>query len=65
MPRWEYMTLQVAATGLLGGDVDANALTERLNALGADGWELASAFDTNMSQGRTRDVLLILKRPLT
>lgn len=62
MPQWEYMTVLLGATGFLGGKVDGAELTDRLNALGADGWELVSAFDTNMGRGRTRDVVAILKR---
>ncbi len=37
-------------------------LTARLNELGAEGWELVSVFDTSMLQGRTRDVVAVLKR---
>jgi hypothetical protein len=62
MPRWEYMTLMMNAGGFLGGTLDGDALTERLNELGAQGWELVSTFDTNMEQGRTRQVVAILKR---
>jgi hypothetical protein len=61
--RWEYMTLTMAAGGFfLGGAIDGQELTDRLNELGAEGWELVSIFDTNMSDGRTRDVLAVLKR---
>lgn len=62
---WEYTTLILGTTGFLGGKVDGEKLTQRLNELGAEGWELASTFDTNQSQGQTRDVVAILKRPLT
>jgi Domain of unknown function (DUF4177) len=60
---WEYTTVMLAATGFLGGNVDADALTEKLNALGAQGWELVAMFDTNMAHGRTNDVVAVLKRP--
>lgn len=63
--RWEYMTLTIPGKGLiLGGKINAQALTEHLNKLGSQGWELVSAFDTNMRDGSTRDVLAILKRPI-
>ena len=52
---WEYMTLTVETGGLLGGSFDADALTSRLNELGAQGWALVSSFDTNMMRGRTRE----------
>lgn len=62
--QWEYMTLVFAATGfILGGKLDAKKLTNRLNELGEEGWELVSVFDTNMADGQTRDVYAILKRP--
>ena len=66
MMKWEYMTLMLQATGfMLGGKIDADQLTERLNKLGSEGWELVSVFDTNMLDGQTRDVFAFLKRPAT
>ncbi len=62
--QWEYMTLVFAATGfILGGKLDGKKLNDRLNELGEEGWELVSVFDTNMLEGKTRDVYAILKRP--
>ena len=64
MMKWEYRTLVLPATGfLLGGKIDAEKLTNRLNELGDEGWELVSVFDTNMLEGKTRDVFALLKRP--
>lgn len=60
---WEYKTIKLGASGFMGGIVDENALTTALNDLGRQGWELASAFDTNQYQGQTRDVVVIFKRP--
>ena len=60
---WEYMTLMLGAGGFFGGSVSGDALTAKLNELGAEGWELVTAFDTNMAHGRTRDVIAVLKRP--
>lgn len=60
---WEYMTIMLGAGGFFGGSISGDTLTEKLNALGADGWELVTAFDTNMLHGRTRDVVAVLKRP--
>lgn len=63
MHTWEYLTLQLAATGwFLGGKLDVDALNLRLNELGREGWEMVSAFDTNMLHGQTREVMVILKR---
>jgi hypothetical protein len=62
---WEYTTIMIGTTGFLGGKLDSETLTSRLNELGAVGWELVSTFDTSKSQGQTRDVVAILKRPLS
>jgi hypothetical protein len=45
------------------GDIDHDKATEALNALGAQGWELVSALDTQVSGGRTGRVTFVLKRP--
>jgi hypothetical protein len=61
--RWQYRPIMLRAGGVVfGGAVDGQELTDRLNELGAEGWELVTAFDTNMAHGRTRDVLAVLKR---
>ena len=61
--NWEYKTLKVASKGLWGGKVDEAQLDRTMNELGAKGWELAAAFDTDIAGGGTRDVLVIFKRP--
>jgi hypothetical protein len=64
--RWEYRTIMLRAGGVFfGGAVDGQELTDRLNELGAEGWELTTAFDTAMGHGRTRDVIAVLKRQST
>lgn len=60
--HWQYTTISMEAYGWMGGKIDGDQLTNRLNELGAQGWELVSIFDTNMSEGRTRDVFAVLKR---
>jgi len=63
--KWEYMTLMLPATGfILGGKIDGQKFTDRLNQLGGEGWELVSVFDTNMIEGKTRDVIAVLKRSM-
>jgi hypothetical protein len=59
---WEYKTVKLAAKGFLGGKIKEYELEALLNDLGADGWELVSAFGTNKSYGQTRDVVAIFKR---
>ncbi len=64
--KYQYTVLKIAGEQNLfsmGGKVDAEKLALELNRLGREGWELVSAFDTNMSAGQTRDVILILKKP--
>jgi len=62
--KWEYRTIKLAATGfLMGGKIDEAKLDQMMNDLGAQGWELASAVDTNEAYGSTRDVVVIFKRP--
>lgn len=65
MTKWEYQTLKVQPGGWLGGKVDTDALRDQLNALGREGWELVSAFDTAGGQGASREVVAILKRPVS
>lgn len=63
--KWEYLTLMLPASGIiLGGRIDGQKFTDRLNKLGGEGWELVSVFDTNMLDGQTRDVIAVLKRPM-
>jgi hypothetical protein len=63
--KWEYITVMFEASGwFLGGKLDGQAFNERLNNLGAEGWELVSVFDTNLHQGGTRDVVAVMKRPI-
>ncbi|HEY4307657.1 MAG TPA: hypothetical protein VGM82_24495 [Gemmatimonadaceae bacterium] len=38
--QWEYMILDVSVAGFwMGPDLDGEALTAKLNELGAEGWE--------------------------
>lgn len=61
--KWEYQTLMLRATGLMGGKFDAAQLDRAMNDLGQQGWELVTAFDTNEAYGSTRDVVVLFKRP--
>lgn len=63
--RWEYMILDVSVAGFwLGPNLDGNALTAKLNELGAEGWEALGLSDMATTQGRTKDLVIILKRPV-
>jgi hypothetical protein len=63
MVTWEYKTLKQATGGFVGGKLDVEELDAVLNKYGSAGWEVVSAFDTNQSNGASRDVIVILKRP--
>ncbi|WP_322905859.1 DUF4177 domain-containing protein [Paenibacillus campi] len=62
MIQWEYKTVKLATGGFLGGKVDEHELESVLNNLGFEGWELVSSFDTAMTQGSSRDIILVFKR---
>jgi hypothetical protein len=51
--KWEYKTIKLS-----GGEVDQ--LDRTMNELGAQGWELAAAFDVG---GSSVVVVAIFKRP--
>ena len=63
MKKWEYRTIKLETTGwFVGGKLDEVKLDEHMNALGRDGWELVSAFDTNQAHGASREVIVMFKR---
>ncbi|QIP12432.1 DUF4177 domain-containing protein [Spirosoma aureum] len=64
MKKFEYLTLDVAARGFWSRSVDAQELTNKLNELGAEGWEVVSSVDLNIGQGQSRNVMVILKREI-
>ena len=62
--RWEYMILDVGVSGFwLGPDLDGDALTTKLNDLGAEGWEAVGLTGMALGAGRTKDLIIVLKRP--
>lgn len=61
--QWEYRILDVSVPGFwLGPELDGNALTVKLNELGAEGWEALGLTGLSIGQGRTKDLVIILKR---
>lgn len=56
--------LDVPAKGFLGGKINFQELTDKLNDLGSEGWELVTGTDTNMHQGASRGLLIIMKREI-
>jgi hypothetical protein len=62
--RWEYKSIKVETKGFMGGILDTQEFDGELNRLGYEGWELVSCFDTNASQGMSREVIAVFKRRL-
>ena len=63
MQRWSYATVMFEPGGLFGGKLDGDVFQAKLNEYGAQRWELVSVFDTNRSEGSTRYVVAVFKRP--
>ncbi len=64
MKLFEYMMLTTEAKGMFSqGRVDFDAVLNKMNEMGEEGWELVSAMDTNKNQGQTSHVVLYFKRP--
>jgi RNA polymerase sigma factor (sigma-70 family) len=52
-PKWEYKALTRTAVEKLAQERAQNKLTDGLNVLGADGWELVGIDQAGMAQGMT------------
>lgn len=57
--RWEYKRVNVEI-----GEVTSDDFEERLNDLGAEGWEVAFAID-QQRHGFSKHVYVVLKRPVS
>ncbi|AQG78141.1 DUF4177 domain-containing protein [Spirosoma montaniterrae] len=64
MKRFEYRIIDITAKGWLGGKVDAQDLTDKLNEMGREGWEVVSVVDTEVYGGGSRGLLVTLKREI-
>lgn len=64
MSRPEYKTLIYEPAGWWGGKVDADHFDARLNELAEDGWEIDQCFPVAMSNGQTKNIVLIFKRKI-
>ena len=65
--KFEYKLPDVPATKgwwSSGGKVNFQELTDKLNELGREGWEVAVSTDLNRYHGESRNVMIILKRQL-
>jgi hypothetical protein len=64
-PVWEYRS-ELLERGLMGwgsGRVDLRALQQRLDELGADGWELVHVSWDHRVRGKRGGHVLLFKRP--
>ena len=65
MKAYEYKILEVPATGWFwGGKIDTQALTNKLNDLGREGWQVSAMNGTNMWRGASRSLFVILQREI-
>ncbi|MBJ6109210.1 DUF4177 domain-containing protein [Hymenobacter sp. BT523] len=62
MKHFEYRLLDTVS-GFFSG-IDYQELTNHLNALGREGWEVVSVVDTIFTSHRTRGLLITLKREI-
>lgn len=63
MTRWEYLTIKFEPSGWTGGKIDSLGLRDELNRRGEEGWEVTGVIEAMCSSGKTRDVVILLKRP--
>ena len=62
--KWEHMVLDVGVSGFWRGpNLDGDALATKLNELGSEGWEAVSLTSMAFTEGRTKDLIIVLKRP--
>ncbi len=59
---WVYKTIKICALGFKGGYFNIDEFNHQLNKLGAENWELVTSFDTNEQNGKSRDIIAILKK---
>lgn len=64
MKRWEYLLFKAKPEGWLHDSIHEDSIEQVLNNLGQQGWEVTSTIETNVGEGRTKDVVILLKRPL-
>ena len=65
MNKFEYTAIEIPTKGWFGYKIDFETLTTQLNDLGRKGWEVVTLSNTNLHQGSSKGMLIILKRALT
>lgn len=64
MQKFEYKVLEVVPKGWWKRHIDYQELTDKLNELGREGWEVATFTHLNFYEGARSNCTLILKRPI-
>lgn len=62
MTTFEYKILEAPAKGFFGGKVDTQPLTDKLNEPSRLGWEVVATSETNMYEGASRNLFVLLKK---
>lgn len=62
MKKYEYKVITTTEEGFWDPKVQEQKIEAELNKLGSEGWELTSVIDTNNYQGKTKEIVLFLKR---
>jgi Domain of unknown function (DUF4177) len=65
LTKWTYHVFKFFPTGAFfrGGQINDEWLAKELNALGEEGWEIASVFTSAIGQGATNEVAIFMKKP--
>lgn len=64
MKKFEYCVLNVGGKGFWNPSLNYEQLTEKLNALGQQGWEVVTNTPSNIYEGYRKTFLIILKREI-
>ena len=63
--KWQYSTDVIYAGGFFIRSISRDELERRLKARDEEGWELVSTSQIAGTYGKTRELLLIFRRPLS
>ena len=64
MTRWEYLVYKTKPEGWLHDSVHEQSIEQILNNLGQQHWEVTGTIETNVDEGRTKEIVILLKRPV-
>jgi Domain of unknown function (DUF4177) len=60
--KWEYSIVPFETRLLFPANFNEQKVTDEVNRMGDEGWELVNCFDTNTG-GSTRYIVAVFKRP--